>query len=179
MGHGEEWEIYNIKSINIERTLCRTGNKDERKYVISKLMNIKWNKMFTNVPRSQSGAVPKSSLSGVGRLGFWEIGKGGTNGWRVGQIGSVYKQPEKREDDSCHSWRRQVSGKGGTARGARGSLKGDKVTTPCTYVIVTYVQRIIERWIMLSRVHMIITSMNVVLYIIIIWMNVISNLNSV
>jgi hypothetical protein len=69
----------------------------------------------------------------------------------VGQIGSVYKQPEKREDDSCHSWRRQVSGKGvqrgvkeGTARGARGSLKESKVKTPCIYVDVTYVQRIIE-----------------------------------
>ncbi len=23
----------------------------------------------------------------------------------MGQIGSVYKQPEKEEDDSCHSWR--------------------------------------------------------------------------
>jgi hypothetical protein len=35
------------------------------------------------VPRSQSGAVPKSSLSGVGQLGFWEIGKGGQlgEGW--------------------------------------------------------------------------------------------------
>ncbi len=31
---------------------------------------------------------------------------------RGGQMGSVYKQPEKREDDSCHSWRAQVSGKG-------------------------------------------------------------------
>ena len=45
-----------------------------------------------------------------------------------GQIGSVYKQPEKREDDSCHSWRapskweRGTKGsKEGTARGARGS----------------------------------------------------------
>jgi hypothetical protein len=33
-----------------------------------------------NVPHSRSGAVPMSSLSGVGQLGFWEIGKGGTIG---------------------------------------------------------------------------------------------------
>jgi hypothetical protein len=32
------------------------------------------------VPHSQSGAVPISSLLGVGQLGFWEIGKGGTIG---------------------------------------------------------------------------------------------------
>jgi hypothetical protein len=32
------------------------------------------------VPHSRSGAVPMSSLSGVGQLGFWEIGKGGTIG---------------------------------------------------------------------------------------------------
>ena len=46
------------------------------------------------------------------------MGKGG------GQIGSVYKQPEKREDDSCHSWRVQVSGKGykgGQKRDSKGS----------------------------------------------------------
>ncbi len=32
------------------------------------------------VPHSQSGAVPMSSLLGVGQLGFWEVGKGGTTG---------------------------------------------------------------------------------------------------
>jgi hypothetical protein len=43
-------------------------------------------------------------------------------------MGSVYEQPEKREDDSCHSWRVQVSGEGykggekGIARGAKGKL---------------------------------------------------------
>ncbi len=65
----------------------------------------------------------------------------------MGQIGSVYKQPEKREDDSCHSWRapskwkRGTKGsKKGTARGTRGSLKEGKESTPCIYVIVTYVK---------------------------------------
>ncbi len=52
-----------------------------------------------------------SSLSGVGQLGLWEVGEGGTIGFKGGQIGSVHKQPGKREDDSCHSWRAQVSEK--------------------------------------------------------------------
>jgi hypothetical protein len=46
-----------------------------------------------------------SSLSGVELLGFWEFGVGGVIGRREGQMGSVYKQPDKREDSSCHSWR--------------------------------------------------------------------------
>ena len=46
-----------------------------------------------------------SSLSGAELLGFWEVGMGGSIGWREGQMGSVYKQPDKREDSSCHSWR--------------------------------------------------------------------------
>jgi hypothetical protein len=32
------------------------------------------------VPHSKSGAVPMSSLLGVGQLGFWEVEKGGTIG---------------------------------------------------------------------------------------------------
>ncbi len=34
------------------------------------------------------------------------------------QIGSVYKQPGKREDDSCHSWRAPSKWKRGT-KGSR------------------------------------------------------------
>jgi hypothetical protein len=92
-----------------------------------------------------------SSLLGVGQLGCWEIGKGGTIGWGVGQIGSVYKQPEKREDDSCHIWRAPSKWKRGTKgskrgnnKGSKGKLKRGQATTPCMYVNVTYVQRIIE-----------------------------------
>jgi hypothetical protein len=50
----------------------------------------------------------------------------------VGQIGSVYKQPETEEDDSCHSWRVPSKWKGvqrgakGTARVARGIGEGSK-----------------------------------------------------
>ncbi len=77
------------------------------------------------VPHSKSGIVPRSSLVGAGQLGFWEIGKGGTIGWRVGQIGSVYKQPETEEDDSCHSWRVPSKWKG-AQRGVKGNSKGSK-----------------------------------------------------
>ncbi len=48
----------------------------------------------------------------------------------MGQIGSVYKQPETEVDDSCHSWRVPSKWKGvqrgakGSARGARGSARG-------------------------------------------------------
>ena len=42
----------------------------------------------------------------------------------MGQIGSVYKQPETEEDDSCHSWRVPSKWKGvqrGVKRNSRGS----------------------------------------------------------
>jgi hypothetical protein len=50
----------------------------------------------------------------------------------VGQIGSVYKQPETEEDDSCHSWRVPSKWKGvqrgvkGNSKGSKGKLKGGK-----------------------------------------------------
>ncbi len=77
------------------------------------------------VPHSKSGMVPRSSLLGAGQLGSWEVGKGGTIGWRVGQIGSVYKQPETEEYDSCHSWRVPSKWKG-VQRGWKGNSKGSK-----------------------------------------------------
>ncbi len=44
----------------------------------------------------------------------------------MGQIGSVYKQPETEVDDSCHSWRVPSNWKG-TQRGRqRGISKGSK-----------------------------------------------------
>ncbi len=64
-------------------------------------------------------------MLGAGQLGFWEVGKGGTIGCRVGQIGSVYKQPETEEDDSCHSWRVPSKWKG-VQRGVKGNSKGSK-----------------------------------------------------
>ncbi len=64
----------------------------------------------------------------------------------MGQIGSVYKQPEKKEDGSCHSWRAPSKWRGGTKgrkegrQGEQGETgKREKETTPCIYVIVTRV----------------------------------------
>jgi hypothetical protein len=44
----------------------------------------------------------------------------------VGQIGSVYKQPEKREDDSCHSWRAPSKWKRGTRGGREEKQQGEQ-----------------------------------------------------
>ncbi len=81
------------------------------------------------VPHSKSGIVPRLSLLGAGQLGFWVVGKGGTSGQRGGgQIGSVYKQPETEEDDSCHSWRVPSKWKwdtGEVSKGSKGSQQGE------------------------------------------------------
>jgi hypothetical protein len=88
----------------------------------------------------------------------------------VGQIGSVYKQPETEVDDSCHSCRvpskwkgTQRGDKGGLARGARGA----RGIAPCIYVTVLCVQRMIT------------IRMDAIVYIIITRINVVDNLNSV
>jgi hypothetical protein len=66
-------------------------------------------------------------------------------------MGSVYKQPDKREDGSCHSWRAPSKWKGvqrgvkGGSKGSKGSWKRDeRETTPCIYVIVTCAEGMIE-----------------------------------
>jgi hypothetical protein len=63
----------------------------------------------------------------------------------VGQIGSVYKQPEKREDDPVTAGGRQVSGIG-VQRGVKREQQGEqgeaekRAKNPRrVYVIVTYV----------------------------------------
>ncbi len=66
-------------------------------------------------------------------MGFWEFGKGGTVGGRVGQVGSVYKQPETEVGDSCHSWRVPSKWKG-TQRGAKGS-KGNCAMYICNCIV--------------------------------------------
>jgi hypothetical protein len=79
-------------------------------------------------------------------VGLWKFGKGGTIGRGVGQIGSVYKQPEREEDNSCHSWRAPSKWKG-VQRGVKEGRQGEqgetwkrvRETTPCIYVIVTCV----------------------------------------
>ncbi len=57
-------------------------------------------------------------------------------------MGSVYKQPEREVDNSCHNWRERSKWKG-TQRGDKGELargvRGAKGIAPCIYVIVMYV----------------------------------------
>ncbi len=43
----------------------------------------------------------------------------------MGQIGSVYKQPGKREDGSCHSWRAPSKWKG-VQRGVKEGQQGEQ-----------------------------------------------------
>ncbi len=66
-------------------------------------------------------------------------------------MGSVYKQPEKEEDDSCHSWRvpskwkRVQRGVKEKRQGEQGEIgRGVKETTPCIYVTIMCMQRITE-----------------------------------
>ncbi len=62
----------------------------------------------------------------------------------MGQIGSVYKQPETEEDDSCHSWRvpskwtGALRGAKGTARGFRGGARENAL---CIYVTIMCMQK--------------------------------------
>ncbi len=52
------------------------------------------------------------------------------------QTGSVYKQPEREEDDSCHIWREPSKWKG-TQRGGKGELaRRARGIAPCIYVNV-------------------------------------------
>ena len=59
-------------------------------------------------------------------------------------MGSVYKQPETEEDNSCHSWRVPSKWKG-VQRGVKGKRQGEqreigkgiKETAPCIYVAIT------------------------------------------
>jgi hypothetical protein len=59
-------------------------------------------------------------------VGFWEVGGGMGQLGEGGQMGSVYKQPEREEDDSCHIGREPSKWKG-TQRGKqRGVCRGSK-----------------------------------------------------
>ncbi len=69
-------------------------------------------------------------MGGVGQLGEGE------------QMGSVYKQPEREVDDSCHN-RREPSKWKGTQWGRKGELaggaRGVRGIAPCIYANVMYV----------------------------------------
>jgi hypothetical protein len=53
-------------------------------------------------------------VGGAGQLGEGE------------QRGSVYKQPEREVDDSCHNWREPSKWNGDTKGRQRGASKGSK-----------------------------------------------------
>jgi hypothetical protein len=66
----------------------------------------------------------------------------------VGQIGSVYKQPETEVDDSCHKWRVPSKWKGvqkgtkGINKGSKGDQQGEQgENAPFIYVTVMYMQK--------------------------------------
>ncbi len=82
----------------------------------------------------------------------------------MGQIGSVYKQPETEVDNSCHSWRVPSKWKG-TQRGAKGNQQGEQGELRH----VLYCQRMIER----------LNDISYCVQIIITGMNAVDNLNSV
>ncbi len=92
----------------------------------------------------------------------------------MGQIGSVYKQPETEVDDSCHSWRvpsKWKGCKGKLARGAKGIGKGSKGKR-AVYICNCNV--------CMCKKNIECSSNAAVVYIIIITrMNVVDNLNSV
>ncbi len=62
----------------------------------------------------------------------------------MGQIGSVYKQPETEVDDSCHCWRVPSKWKG-VQKGSKGNQQGEQgekgENAPCIYVTVSCVQK--------------------------------------
>ncbi len=64
-------------------------------------------------------------MLGAGQLGFWEVGEGVSQLGEGVQTGSVYEQPEREEDNSCHIWREPSKWKG-TQRGANKGSKGSK-----------------------------------------------------
>ncbi len=77
-------------------------------------------------------------MLGAGQEGFGKL-RGVSQLGEGEQTGSVYKQPEREVDDSCHNWRepskwkgKQRGGKGELARGVRGAA-------PCIYVNLMYV----------------------------------------
>ncbi len=59
-----------LRSVEVNANLRSYLSKSLGKYYFQAIL----------VPHSESGVVPMSSLLGVGQMGFWEVGKGGTIG---------------------------------------------------------------------------------------------------
>jgi hypothetical protein len=80
------------------------------------------------VPHSQSGVVPMSSLSGVGQLGFWEFGMGGTIGEGWGKWGQSTSNLRRGRTVPVTAGGRQVSERvyKRDRKGSRGNWKRGK-----------------------------------------------------
>ena len=64
-------------------------------------------------------------MLGAGQLGFWEGGGGVGQLGKGIQTGSVYKQPEREEDNSCHIWREPSKWKGKQGEQGEQGEQGD------------------------------------------------------
>jgi hypothetical protein len=84
--------------------ITKDSNNWNFKITISNIFILKFFSMVT-VLDTKSQNIPEVVIVRRGQVGFWEFGKGGSTGRRVGQTGSVYKQPEREVDDSYHNWR--------------------------------------------------------------------------
>ncbi len=60
---------------------------------------------IVHVPDSKSRNIPEVVVVRRGAAGVLGIWKGWVNWVKGEQTGSVYKQPEREVDNSCHSWR--------------------------------------------------------------------------
>ncbi len=76
------YSICRLQSFYLYITNYETSIKrSESTFRIQVYINSAFGLVFNDVvPHSESGVVPMSSLLGVGQLGFWGTGKGGTIG---------------------------------------------------------------------------------------------------
>ncbi len=74
-----------------------------------------------SVPHSQSGVVPMSSLSGVGQMGFWEVGMGEQLGEGWGKWGQSTSNLRRGRTVPVTAGGRQVS-----EREHKGEQKGQQ-----------------------------------------------------
>ncbi len=77
--------------------------------------------LYVSVPDSKSRNIPEVVFVRRGAVGFWEFGKGGTVGWRVGKWGQFTSNLRRRWTIPVTAGGCQVSG-----RGHKGEAKGDQ-----------------------------------------------------
>ncbi len=127
------------------------------------------------VPNGKSRNIPEVVIVRRGAGGVLGIGKGGSIGWRVEQTGSVYKLPRGRctipiTTGGCQVSRREHKG---NTKGCKGKpARGGKSKWECAMYICNCIVCATE-WLDAELMTLFIV------YIIIIRMNVVDNLNSV